>query len=192
MIRGRWEDGARPVAWKHRQTNPAWPSAGRRHKARPFVPVGFETGPVTALTKSPCAGCPRCPSTQDNSQTGIGRDPAPLIPPGGNTVARLVLSPSGAECAACLSIAPVSTCRGRGTLSGCHLRDFGTGRGFHETRSFDQCRRPGLAGGLHNHGRAAAAIIAASARAASAPSAAGHGRDGDRDRVSRPKCGIWQ
>ncbi len=59
VIRGRWEDGARPVAWNHRQTNPAWPSMGRRHKARPFVPIGFETGSVTILSKSPCARCPR-------------------------------------------------------------------------------------------------------------------------------------
>ncbi|RKQ96159.1 hypothetical protein C7435_2411 [Maricaulis maris] len=62
VIRGRWEYGARPVAWKHRQTNPAWPSMGRQHKARLPHPIGFETGPVTALTKSPCAGYHRCHS----------------------------------------------------------------------------------------------------------------------------------
>ncbi len=59
VIRGRWEYGARPVAWNHRQTNPAWPSVGRRHKARPLLPAGFETGPARGPSKSPCARCPR-------------------------------------------------------------------------------------------------------------------------------------
>ena len=101
MIRGRWEDGARPVAWKHRQTNPAWPSAGRRHKARPFVPVGFETGPVTALTKSPCAGYLRCHSHR-HKPSGTGRAPHPsyrqvATPWRGQVCPTLPLTPSGKD-----------------------------------------------------------------------------------------------